>query len=733
MPRFEIPPDYLQQGIFTDEQKKYYELVMTGERISDILGSTRATEFWDEFFGKSGPKQCNSWFMDAFLRILEASCDEVGALSCMFSETFQHNQDNAKFVDQVSEIAFNKIQKEKLYEKRFLVSFFNINSHWHWYIIDNYQKICYIGDSFNQHAFIEGAHLHVQPPPLLRDIINSYRIGWKALTQAQVSFETRAVVCPSQAFGDSTSCGQYACASVLTFISRVFHDNLPVHRYAEPLVYPNDPVFIKQRLVMSYAYCSFMQSLNLIVCESAQAPIVIEDNGNDNNTTCFRAEVYVPSVQTEIELPPFQFPESFLVQITPPTFTKFQDPVSSLVSIQENYFHKKQSTAQSKVLIGCEINENWRFQSYPELLVAVVASYSNVNKKGVSTDKNPKNQAMTDNVIAKAALIWNQQKNVLLDKLAWMAELNRTQYNTDLTKIDKAKRILVKSTGIWRVTQVGFDTYLKIEPPAFSGPCIYSEVQNCKGRKSKSNSQKILTKMQQLRLESTPYTKPVRTKTWIALVKEALSLTHCPLGLRTILDYVVRGTPEADLTAIRQGVNSGKKGVKKRAVEFYEVSVTVGKTERNYCGLITAQKYQKITPNNEVYTDSGKPCIVWKVFLYRQDQNLEYTIPEEISGCLSIPEDCHCRVFSVDTDTNRLFTRLRLYCGTLIEKSCDINGQFSPTSMLNYATRTASAVDENVEEYCHFGVNVLRVSRDIEPGEYICLADPFAVIAFPPL
>jgi hypothetical protein len=723
---FKVPNDYLKVGLFTDAQKSYYQSIMNAERNSTVLDSKRANLFWSEFFGGSGADQCNSWFMDTFLRLLEGASNDIGALSCMFSETFSSDQTDARFVDRVSESAFDKIARKKLYEKRFLVSFFNLNSHWHWYIIDNVQKVCYIGDSFNQHAYLENAQEHVQPPPLLNSLLSSYRIAWKTLTGAQVTFKTRAVACPPQAFGDGISCGQLACASVIAFLSRVFHDNLPVHRYSEQLLYPNDPVFIKRRLVMSFAYASFEQPLNLIIHETAVPVPLAEDLGNNNNTTCFRTEVFVPCQQTDFELPPFQFPESLLVQAPAQTFTKFKDPVALLTSVQPNYFSKQQSVAKSKVLICCEINENWNFQSYTELLVAVVASCSNVNKKGVSTDSNPKNQAITDTIIAKAALIWEQQKHILLDRFAWKTELNRTQYNEDFTKIKKSERFLIKSNGIWRVTQVGFDTYLKVEAPNCVGPCIFSEVQNCKGRKSKSNKQKILTRMNQLTLES-----PSRKHTWIDLVKDALHLTYVPLSLKVILDIVSRGTPQADLASIRQGVNNGKKAAKKRPIAFYEVNVTIGKTERTFCGLINAQQYRNITPSNEVYTETGKPCIVWKPFIYRLDQNNEYTIPEDVSASLSIPEDCHVRVFSVDTNTNRLYTRLKLFCGTIIEKSCDRDGALGANSMLNYMSKIENISESNVEEYVHFGIPVLRTTKDINPEEYLYFADPFAIFSLP--
>ena len=275
MSTFKVPADYLKVGLFTDAQKSHYQAIMNDEKVSSVLDSQKANAFWSEFFGQSGPDQCSSWFMDTFLRLLEETSEDIGALSCMFSETFDPNQTDAKFVNRVSESAFSKIQRKKLYEKRFLVSFFNLNSHWHWYIIDNYQKVCYIGDSFNQHSYLENAQVHIQPPPLLRDLINSYRLGWKTLTGAQVSFETRAVICPAQAWGDATSCGQLACASVLAFLLRVFHDNWPIHRYAEPLSYTNDPVFIKRRLVSEPT-----GSLNLLKVGSAAW--TNRDSGNWN-------------------------------------------------------------------------------------------------------------------------------------------------------------------------------------------------------------------------------------------------------------------------------------------------------------------------------------------------------------------------------------------------------------------------------------------------------------------
>lgn len=717
--KFGIPRDYLEQGLFTAEQHKLFVEVLNGTRKSTRLNPERAESYQKEFHDNRA-EQCDSWFMDTVLNMIEDHCQDVGVVSCMFAHTFDRDQP-PKFVRDVQEAVFNHMEKEKLYERRFLASFFNIGGHWYWYVIDHYEKVCYTGDSFNQLAGLEKAQEEIHPQPLLASLLRSYRDAWKVLTKQNIAaFITRAVTCPEQLAYDSVSCGQLACASMITFLMRIHHDAQAIHRFAEPITGfdGRTAYFIKQRLVMSMAYANFKQTLRSVSFEPA-TPVEVTPQpvAQNSNTICLKMQVQEtadPVSEFSMALERFCMENADVYVVpkpAPASIPRFLDPKSTLLSICPGYFNKKSDTIRTKVFVGCQLNPVWIFRSYEELLVASVAVHSNVNKKGCDKSTVQPIQALTQNVIAYTALVWNQQYNAIMDATVWRTELQSTQYNKDRTKVPKAKRVLIKSNGIWKVTQYGFDTYIKSRDPMEPGPCIFIEVQNCKGRKSKSNSKKIQTKMEQRRLTASPYGRPIRSKTWITIVKEVLSMTHCPQTAKAIFAYVKETQPcyEPKLSKIRQALTSGEQPAAKRAAEFFNVEVVQGKTNQSFGGLRENYRYHKILPTNETKDENGEKCIVWMNFIPESD----------ITGCLMITIPNHLRVFSVDTTSSRLYTRYRILCGTLIEFESSGDGTISPNSRLLYMTKSHDAGQINVETYMHFGFTVFRATRDIEIGEFI--------------
>lgn len=731
-----IAADYFKTGFWSEEQVQLFASVANGTRVASVSesGEHRGPYIRDSIakayqneFQSERPEQCSSAFMDTVLDMLEDSCEDVGKVSCMFSQSLERGQD-PRFVKKIQEATLAHFDRRKIHERRFLASFFNINNHWYWYVIDNIEKVCYTGDSFNQLAFLHEAQQQVIPQPLLASILRSYRDVWKYFTGQVAEFKTRAVQCPSQMERDSWSCGQLACASVISFIMRIHYEKLPQYRFAQPITNydAKDAQFIKERLVMSFAHGDFKQVLTTVRFDYSSKPTRRDGDSPDvvsaNNISCYKMELEDLPLPVPVagdflsSLEKFWNDPNVTAKPTNPSYNDWvKNPKDYLEKISPNYFAKSREVLRTKVFIQCGCNPHWLFRDQKELLVASVALHSNVKKKGNnsktsvplvnSPDFHIYNlPAIKENVIAFAAVKWLEQHGVLLDNQVWRTELKTLRGHSPRTE-----RPLSKSKGVFKVTEYGFDHFLKSTSSTDPGPCIFIEVQNCKGRKKKSDTEKLKTRVEQRRLASTPYNQPVRDKPWIDIVKGAYATTHCPHTPKTVHAFLKQTQPvlNASLSQVRQGLISGKSSAVKRAAVFFDFEVQNGKSSITYGSLLTNYRYREMIPENATKDENGNPCIIWKNFVDQCD----------MTGCLAITPENYRRVFSIESV--RLYTITKIYCGTLIEIEFARDNTVDSNSMMRFINKTIDTQLVNFENHIHFGLPVLRACRDINPGEFI--------------
>lgn len=723
-PVFALPADYLKIGVFSDEQLSFFNNCVAGTNSESCIDEVHAKEFENEFQTKPG--FCDSWFMDTFLRLLEKCSPEIGTFSCMLSQTYEGSMAVSQR-NRIQTSACNKFTSEKFVTKRFIVSFFNIMTHWYWYIYDQTQRVVFFGDAFNNYTSLSvGGGV---APGILRRLFDDFQTLVKLETgNYNADYKFQAVECPRQATGDGTSCGQLACASVISFLSRVYHERIPVYQYSSPIqgYEGQNALFIKQRLVMSFAYGNFLQPLKLLTYNSDK---IIELDSDANSSSEQIVQIGYAAID-------FQFPDlSLLPDLTPPPQAKKElrnvfdeifsndDIISTIADIDPSYFPQLEAPGQIKVFVDCHLNPEWQFATILELLVACSAVLSNVNKKG--TEKIAKSRrATTEMLISTADLVWHHTRGSFLGWDVYQKELSRTHTNSDGTTVPNSKRSLVYVKDIWRVTQLGYDNYLKYKSQNQPGPCTFKEVQSMKGRKSKSfvekqNSSKSATK---LLTDYSPYeNKEKASRTWIKRIKPILEQTHCPHSLDTIVKSMTSAEEKEKVCSIRQGIIHGCKKMRSRAAKFYKFEVMVGKKPKLFCGLIENQRYEKQIPQNVSIDENGNECIIWREFIPG--------VP--ITGCLSIPVEYHRRVFSI-TDQLQLVARRPIYAGTLVEYEANAEGAFHATSMLNYMAKDnyEYVTPANLRQFTFFGVSVFLVTKDILPGELISSESFLALSSF---
>ena len=717
-PKYGIPYDYLEIGVFNQQQVDFWKSAAEGTNPQSKIETFRAKKLYEEI--NVTPELCDTWFMDMFLKLLQKCSPEVGIYDCILSEAYNHGHRNMTVAqrNRIQLNAYELFESEKYWEKRFIVSFFNVSNHWYWYICDQFQSIIYFGDSFNQYSSLQNQRDIV--PDFVRKLFTDHEMLLKMKTFKEHRFTFQAVKCPRQIVGDSTSCGPLACASIIAFLNRVYHDNFPIDRFGEPIssYESKNGKALKQRLVLSYVYGNFNQKMSAITYNTnsdIDMDLSIEEGKKEN--------VQIAYASIEFSLPDASF---FGNDVMPYDFSAgknetekqsdlaHNDPIAALTDFDPSYFPAPEPLGQNKVFVDCQLNPKWQFGSLQELLVTAAALLSNVNKKG--SEKTEKiAPATTERLIAKAELIWKSIHGTVLGYRTFMKELSKIEKNPDDTMVPKSEQVLSHIKEVWRVTEKGYQRYLMYKSPNCPGPCIFKEVQSMKGRKPKNHSGKMMEKSTPKLLVYSPYDKETAkqnkgTKTWIKRIQPILAQTHCPQSLDVIVKAMTTSEDKEKASSIRQGIVHGCSAVQKRKAKFYKFDIPIGKKSKLYCGLIENYEYRHQVPQNVVLDEWGKPRIMWK----------EFVCNSPLSGCLTITIECQRRAFYVD-DNNHLAARCSIPPGTVIEYQVNTQGEFYPDSLLLFMLNDSP--NEGLHANCRistfFGVSVLFVIAPIAADQLL--------------
>jgi len=563
-----IPVDFAVPGFFLNEDQRWLMEIYDGKIENRWVSQVEAQSWLNR-----QPEMLHEKFGFNFLQLLHHACGNIVTVP---PEVLQVLSPNAKSNSEADARVWQRARKlvQKNQKRRFMVTMLCKDEHWYWFIIDSLHMIAYWGDTLYPDDIpcpTELVWFTYQYASIRKDVLNLAHLP---------SYTFKRVPSPRQLPDDRVHCGALAATCIVAFFLRGDPSAAPIDSFD-----PANAVFLRQRLVLSYAKNSFLfrvQQPEKGRHDSPAKRIRVEEAVNDTPLS-------LPSAVVVLERPPEELPLTFIeIHPMPAGFSSIFTPTVKL--------------------LDCVLIPGTIFPSQHHALVCAVAMLS-AQGKAYSTTQ------------ALQAFLYENYDISAEQVTALLAGFHYTPGNT--AKIPKNRRPIRKqkslSAGHWVLTEYGYTTFIKDQ-----GCCTYTQMRYQQGRKtSKEIALTPATEKKQLLIEAAPLLSSMG-RNHMDIVAEQLKLVNRPLSLPEIVQSIATqgeigeamfAQIKGELTTkVRQAVNTGARPKAKRSQRYGQFRVQCPTKKK---GSQRSTLYAYLT-DNVFYMDQivehATQLVQWKSF-----------------------------------------------------------------------------------------------------------------------